>query len=148
MEYVVNNILQAHAALEYFNAFHDGFLKTVVVTITPTEGEEFSYGKPVRYDAKLDIVHTNYGRVPRQKVKGVVSVWLNDLQGIAIGNIVAYDTMLGGAMVRENNGYLEFDLDSDSMVQFTCRTIRMSDSSGAVAPQKREEGKEESSDGE
>ncbi len=56
MKFVVTTPNEAKAAMEHFNNFHDCFIKSLHLSMTPPEGRGFEYGVDLRYDCEVKLV--------------------------------------------------------------------------------------------
>jgi hypothetical protein len=98
---------EAGAALDYFNGFHDGFIKRLTVTSHDVIAPDLSQVCTGLFDAELDLAHYNYGEAPfrpadqlvRATFRGVRDVTL-DLRTGFIGNTIIRLVVLDGRRER------------------------------------------------
>jgi len=88
---------EAAAALDYFNAFHDGFIKRLTLTSHDAIAPDLSQVCTGLFDAEMDLAHYNYGtatspfrpadQIVRATFRGVRDIVL-DLRTGFIGNTI------------------------------------------------------------
>jgi hypothetical protein len=67
--FVIASMQDAKQALEYFNDFHDGFIKRIEIVSRQAVAQEGGWIGSHQFDASLKIAHYNYddGRQPRNR---------------------------------------------------------------------------------
>jgi hypothetical protein len=111
---------EASEALSYFNHFHDGFVESMLVKVTPESQEGFGFALPVRYDVTLGFVHSNYaaadasgGRQQRIEMR------LARVREMSVGNVIPVDNMLQECLIEvDANGGIHVDVGGDGLITF------------------------------
>lgn len=115
----VNSQDDAAKALAYFNHFHDGFLESIVVNVTPENPGGFGFAVPVRHDVTLGFVHSNYQAA--QSARSRIEMRMHRVMQMSVGNIVAVDNMLQSCSIEvDESGAVHLDVDGDGLVTFVC----------------------------
>src|SRR5215470_11820292 len=90
----LNTIEDATAILEYFNYFHDGFIKRVSITSRDEFEKDKSQTCTGIFDIEIEIAHYNYGQgIPlyNQKIKGKFEKATDiqfDMRGVTIDWVI------------------------------------------------------------
>ena len=58
--FAVSSLAEATRALEYFNGFHDGFMRRIVIDSQDKMHEDFSQDATGIFDVTIDFAHYNY----------------------------------------------------------------------------------------
>ena len=100
---------EAAAALDYFNAFHDGFIKRLTLTSHDVIAADLSQVCTGLFDAQMDLAHYNYGdgaapfrpagQIVRATFHGVGDIVL-DLRAGFIGNTISRFAVYPGRRER------------------------------------------------
>jgi hypothetical protein len=100
---------EATAALEFFNALHDGFMKRIVITSRDEMTDDPGQTCSGVFDVEIDFAHYNYRahgvplqphtRIIRASFEGVQDVSLDLNQGF-IGNSISFIEVAAGQRVR------------------------------------------------
>ena len=95
------------------------------VRVVPESPDGFGFGQPVRYEATVKLVHSNYpaakGRVPTQQR---IQMTLGDITGLGVGDIVPLDDMLQSCLVEvAPDGAIHVDIGGDGLVTFVCKAL-------------------------
>lgn len=125
MSLQVKSRREATEALAYFNDFHDGFVESIGVKVTPESPLGFEFAAPVRYDVTVTLVHSNYeaaagnGECPQR-----VELRLVRVREMNLGNMIAFDNMLQECLIDvDADGFISLDVGGDGMVTFVCAEL-------------------------
>ena len=94
--FTVASVEDAKKALDYFNGFHDGFMKRIIITsqndmdMDEDRSENYAARTGVIFDVQIDFAHYNYGydpsksyeRSPLRPCNQIVHVEFHDVQGL------------------------------------------------------------------
>jgi hypothetical protein len=107
--FTVTSTEEAAAALDYFNAFHDGFIKRLTLTSHDVIAADLSQVCTGLFDAEMDLAHYNYGdgtapfrpadQIVRATFRGVHDIVL-DLRAGYIGNTITRFVVTAGQRER------------------------------------------------
>lgn len=113
---------QAIEALSYFNQFHDGFLESMRVHVTPEGAEGFGFGLPVRHDVTLRFVHSNYPAAEAaQCCSQRIEMRLTQVKRMSVGDMIAVDNMLQECRIEfDADGVIRLDVGGDGLITFSC----------------------------
>lgn len=127
MLFRVRSAKDAADALSYFNHFHDTFLESLTVSMIPEDSEGFGVGLPVRYEATLGFLHTNYPAAEEKRLRHQrVQMRLSGIRSLGIGDVVASDNMLQNCLLRVGeDGVIHVDVGGDGLVTFTCEILNI-----------------------
>ena len=130
MRFEVGSADSARDALTYFNYFHDSFLERIEVQISTEGHEQFGFAIPVRYDASIFLVHTNYNTFKSQgQCRPRVALSLSHISHMMIGDVVPLDNMLSECCISiREPGEVHLDVGGDGLVTFDCRLLVIDDS--------------------
>jgi hypothetical protein len=105
----VNSEESAGKALDYFNGFHDGFIRRIVLESRDRIQEDFSQSCSGVFDLKMDLSHYNYrrGAEPFHAFSQIVRAEFRNVQGILLdlgegflGNTILSLTITAGSRRR------------------------------------------------
>jgi hypothetical protein len=107
--FTVTSAEEAAAALDHFNAFHDGFIKRLTLTSHDVIAADLSQVCTGLFDAEMDLAHYNYGdgktpfrpanQIVRATFRGVHDIVL-DLRAGFIGNTITRFAVTEGRRER------------------------------------------------
>jgi len=125
MRFRVKSTEDAAAATSYFNRFHDGFLESLMVKVVPEDPEGFGFGLPVRYEATLSFVHSNYAAARDRGARPQrIEMRLSGITRLNVGDIVPLDDMLQSCLLKVGaNGAIHLDVGGDGLVTFDCEAL-------------------------
>lgn len=78
----VTSVDEGRAALDYFNGFHDGFMKRIAIVSQDDIGEEYAQSCTGRFDVEIDFAHYNYRFEDRPPHDQIVRAVFHDVQDI------------------------------------------------------------------
>ncbi len=78
----VSSVDEARAALDYFNGFHDGFMKRISILSQDDIDEEYGQSCTGRFDVEIDFAHYNYRFEDRPAHDQIVRAVFRDVQNI------------------------------------------------------------------
>jgi len=78
----VSSVDEARAALDYFNGFHDGFMKRIAIVSQDAIDEEYRQSCTGRFDVEIDFAHYNYRFEDRPPHDQIVRAVFRDVQDI------------------------------------------------------------------
>jgi hypothetical protein len=121
----VNSAERALEALSYFNHFHDSFIESIYVKVSPEDPGGFGFSAPVRHDVTLLLMHSNYASAgtnggPHQRI----SLRLSQVMEINIGNLIPLENMLQKCIIEaDKDGAIRVDVGGDGLVKFVCKAL-------------------------
>jgi hypothetical protein len=111
---VISSEETAASALDYFNGFHDGFMKRIVVESRDRIDEDQSQSCTGLFDVHIDFAHYNYadGAEPFHPHNQIVRAEFRDVQDILFDFQSGYlgNTIIGFSIVAASRGRLELRL--------------------------------------
>jgi len=104
--YLVSSPASAARALDYFNGFHDGFMKRIVIESRDKIGEDQSQSCTGVFDVVIDFAHYNYsdGSAPFHPHNQIVRAEFRNVQDIVLEFREGFigNTIIGFSIVSVN----------------------------------------------
>jgi len=112
----VSSVEEATTVIDYFNGFHDGFMKRIAITSQDEIGEDRSQSCTGAFDVEIEFAHYNYqrGQEPLQPYGQIVHASFHNVQDLFcdfregfLGNtiiclaITAWNRRKGGSSATE-----------------------------------------------
>lgn len=78
----MSSVDEAREVLDYFNGFHDGFMKRITIVSQDDIDEEYAQSCTGRFDVEIDFAHYNYRFDDRPPYDQIVQAVFRDVQDI------------------------------------------------------------------
>jgi hypothetical protein len=78
----VSSVDEAREVLDYFNGFHDGFMKRIAIVSQDDIDEEYAQSCSGRFDVEIDFAHYNYRFDDRPPHDQIVRAVFRDVQDL------------------------------------------------------------------
>lgn len=100
----MSSVDEAREVLDYFNGFHDGFMKRIAIVSQDDIDEEYAQSCTGRFDVEIDFAHYNYRFDDRPPHDQIIRAVFGDVQDIFVDLSEGYvGNMIIGLFVNAAN---------------------------------------------